>query len=77
LKIIFTATLNNKADIFTKNTTEEVFNTHAPNLVGPIPNKAEMCNLTSARYEDLVLENGHQDWIVDYKKKKKKSNIQI
>jgi hypothetical protein len=78
LKNIFTPTLNNTADIFTKNTTEVIFNTHAPNLVGPIPNKAEMCNFTSARYEDLVLENEHQDWIVvsKRKKKKKKSNIQ-
>jgi hypothetical protein len=57
LKIVFTPTINNTADIFTKNTTEEVFHTHATKLVGPIPNKAEMCNFTSARYEDLVLEN--------------------
>jgi hypothetical protein len=78
LKILFTTTLNNTADIFTKNTTEEVFHTHVPKLVGPIPNKAEMCNFTSARYEDLVLENEHQDWIVvsKRKKKKKKPNIQ-
>jgi hypothetical protein len=41
LKIIFTPTLNNTADIFNKNTTEDVFNTHAPKLVGPISNKAE------------------------------------
>jgi K+/H+ antiporter YhaU regulatory subunit KhtT len=78
LKIIFTPTLNNTADIFTKNPTEEVFNTHAPKLVGPIPNKTELCNFTSARYEDLVLENDDHDWIVvsKQKKKKKKPNIQ-
>jgi hypothetical protein len=77
LKIIFTTTLINPAYIFTKNSTEAVFNTHAPKLVGPIPNKSEMCNFTSARYEDMLLENEHQDWIVVSKqKKKKKSNIQ-
>jgi hypothetical protein len=63
LKIFFTPTLNNTADISTNNTTEEVFHTHAPKLVGPISNKPDMCNFTSARYEDLVLENEHQDWI--------------
>jgi hypothetical protein len=78
LKIIFTPTLNNTADIFTKNTSEEDFHTHAPKLVGPMPNKAEMCNFTSARYDDWVLENEHQYWIVVLKRKNKmkKSNIQ-
>jgi hypothetical protein len=33
LKIIFTPTLNNTADIFTNNTTEEMFQTHAVKLV--------------------------------------------
>jgi hypothetical protein len=77
LKIVITPTLNNTADIFTKNTTEEVFNTHAPKLVGPIPNKAEMCNFTSARYEDLVLENDDHDWIVVSKKKKKEKEPNV
>jgi hypothetical protein len=39
LKNVFTPTLNNTADIFTKKTTEAFFRTHAPKLVGPIPIK--------------------------------------
>jgi hypothetical protein len=71
LKIIFTPTLNNTADTFTKNTTEEIFQTHAVNLVNPIPNKAEMRHFTSANYEDLVLENEPNDWILVAKHKKR------
>jgi hypothetical protein len=41
-------------------------------LVGPIPNKTEMCNFTSARNEDLVLDNDQNDWIVSKEKKKSK-----
>jgi hypothetical protein len=50
LKRIFTPTLHNTADIFTKNTTEEIFQTHSVKLVKPIPNQAEMCHFTSANY---------------------------
>jgi hypothetical protein len=57
LKTIFTPTLNNTADIFTNNPTEEIFQTLAVKLDKPIPNKAEMCHFTSANYESLVLEN--------------------
>jgi hypothetical protein len=73
LKIIFTPTLHNIADIFAKNTTEEIFQTHAVKLVKPIPNQVEMCHFTSANYEDLVFENEQNDWIV-VDKRKQKSN---
>jgi hypothetical protein len=63
--------LNNTADIFTKNTTEEIFQTHAVKLVKVIPNIAEMCHFTSAICEDLVLENEQKDWIVVAKRKQK------
>jgi hypothetical protein len=56
--------LNNSADIFTKDTTEEILQTHSIKLVKPIPNKAEMCHFTSAGYEDLFLENEKNDLIV-------------
>jgi hypothetical protein len=56
--------LNNTADIFTKNTTEKIFQTHAVKFVKPIPNKAEMCHFNSANYEDSVLDNEQNDWIV-------------
>jgi hypothetical protein len=69
LKIIFTPTLHNTADIFTKNPKEEIFQTHAVKLVKPITNKAEMYHFTSANYEDLVLENKQNDWIVVAKRK--------
>jgi hypothetical protein len=72
LKIFFTITLNNTLDIFTKNPKEEIFQTHAVKLVKPISNKAEMCHFTSANYEDLVLENEQNDWIVVAKRKRKK-----
>jgi hypothetical protein len=61
--------LNNTADIFTKNPTEDIFQTPAVKLVKHIPNKAEMCHLTSANYEDLILENDQNDWIVVAKRK--------
>jgi hypothetical protein len=67
--IIFTPTLLNTADIFTKNPTEEIFQTHAVKLVKPIPNQAEMCHFTSANYDDLILENEQNDWIVVAKHK--------
>jgi hypothetical protein len=67
----FTLTLNNTADIFTKNTTEEIFQTHAVKLVKPIRDKAKMCHFTSSNYEDLVLENEQNDWIVVAKRKTK------
>jgi hypothetical protein len=70
-KIIFTPTLNNAADIFTLNTTEENFQNHAVKLVEPIPIKEEMCQFTSANYEELVLENEQNDWIVVAKPKQK------
>jgi hypothetical protein len=41
-------------------------------LVGPIPNKAEMCNFTSAQYEDLVLDND-QNYCIYVSKKKMKT----
>jgi hypothetical protein len=63
LKIIFTPTLHNTADIFTKNTTEEIFQTHSVILVKPIPNQIEMGHFTSANYEDLVIKNEQNDWI--------------
>jgi hypothetical protein len=57
LKIIFTPTLNNTADIFTNNPTGDIIQTHAVKLVKPIPNKDEMFHFTSTNYEDLFLEN--------------------
>jgi hypothetical protein len=77
LKNIFTPTLNNIADTFTKNTTEEIFQTHAVNLVKSIPNKDEMCHCTSANYEDLVLENEQNDGIVDAKRKQKRRQTKM
>jgi hypothetical protein len=68
---IFRPTLNNTAAIFAKNSTEEIFQTHAVKLVKPTPNKAYMCHFTSANYEDLVLENEQNDWIVVAKRKQK------
>jgi hypothetical protein len=55
----------------TKNTTEDIFQTHAVKLVKPFPNKADMCHFTSENYEDLVLENDQNDWIVVAKCKQK------
>jgi hypothetical protein len=66
---IFTPTLNNTADTFTKILTEEIFQTHAVKLVNP--NKAEMCHFTSANYGDWFLENEKNDWIVVAKRKQK------
>jgi hypothetical protein len=40
-------------------------------LVKPIPNKAEICHFTSANYEDLILENEQNDWVVVAKRKQK------
>jgi hypothetical protein len=37
LKIIFTPNLHNTADIFTKNASEEIFQTHAVKLVNLFP----------------------------------------
>jgi hypothetical protein len=71
LKIICTPTLHKTADISTKNTTEEIFKTHAVILVKPIPNQVEICHFTSANYEDLVFENEQNDWIVVAKHKQK------
>jgi hypothetical protein len=50
LKSIFTPTLNNTADIFTKNPTQEIFQTHAAKMVKPIPKQDEMRHFTSANY---------------------------
>jgi hypothetical protein len=71
LKIIFKPTLSNTADIFTKNTTDEIFQTHAVKLVKPILNKAEMCLFISANHEDLVLEIEQNDWTVVVERKQK------
>jgi hypothetical protein len=71
LKIVFKPTLHNSADIFTKNTKEEIFQTYAVIWVKPIPNLFEMCHFTSAKYKDLVLENDQNDWIVVAKRKQK------
>jgi hypothetical protein len=71
LKLIFTPTLHNTADIFTTNPTEEIFQIHAVKLYKPIPNQAEMSHFTSATFEDLVLENEQNDWIVVAKRKQK------
>jgi hypothetical protein len=65
LNIIFTPNLNENSDIFTKHTNEYIFQTHAVKLIKPIPNTAEMCHFTSANYDDLVLENEKNDWIVN------------
>ena len=44
IKIIFVPTLENTADIFTKNPTEEIFATHATKLVKNVPNNGEKKN---------------------------------
>jgi hypothetical protein len=64
LRIIVIPTLHNTVDIFTKNTTEKIFQTHGVKLVKPIPNQIELCHFTSANYEDLVLEHEQNDRIV-------------
>jgi hypothetical protein len=76
LKIIFTPTLHNTADNFTKNTTEEIFQTHAVKLVKPIPNEVEMCHFTSANYEDLVLEKEQNYGIVVAKRKQNSKQVE-
>jgi hypothetical protein len=53
------------------NPTEDIFQTHAVKFVKPFPNRAEMFHFTSAKYEDLVLENEQNDWIVFAKRKQK------
>jgi hypothetical protein len=53
------------------NTSEEIFKKHSVKLVKPIPNQAEMCNFTSAGYEDILLVNEQNDCIVVAKRKSK------
>jgi hypothetical protein len=77
LKIILTPTLNNKAAIYTKNSSEEIFQTHVI-LVKPISNKTEICNIMKARYEDLVLENDKNYRLaVPNRKKRNKINRRL
>jgi predicted neuraminidase len=57
LKIIFTPTLENTADIFTKNPTEEIFQKHAVKLVRTIPKGTEMCNVTTFPSQDIIFES--------------------
>jgi hypothetical protein len=75
LKIIFTPTLNNTADIFTKNPTEETFNTHSIKLVKFIPKQREMCNFISFPNEAMIHETQKSEWIKVIKRKKKERLI--
>jgi hypothetical protein len=76
LKILSTPTLNNTADSFTKNTTEEIFQTLAVKLVKPIPNKAEMCHFTSAnmRIWFLRMSNMIGLWLLNTNKRVSRLN---
>jgi hypothetical protein len=60
LKIIFTPTLT--ADIFTKNPTEEIFNTHSVKLVKTIPKQREMCNFIIFPNEPMIPEPKKNEW---------------
>jgi hypothetical protein len=71
LKIIITPTLKNTADIFTKNPTEEIFNTHLVKLVRTIPKQREMCNFITFPNEAMIYEPQKNDLIKVIKRKKK------
>jgi hypothetical protein len=75
LKIIFTPTLNNTADIFTKNPTEEIFNTHSVKLVKTIPKKREMCNFITFPNKSMIPEHQKNEWIKVTGRKKKERLI--
>jgi hypothetical protein len=75
LKIIFTPTLKNTADIFTMNPTEEVFNTYSVKLVTSIPKPREMCNFISFLNEPMIPEPKKNEWIKVIKRKKKERHI--
>jgi hypothetical protein len=71
LKIVSTPTLNNTADIFTNNPTEEIFNTHSLKLVKSIPKQSGMCNFMSFPKEAMTHEPKKNAWIKVIKRKKK------
>jgi hypothetical protein len=71
LKIIFTPTLKNTADIFAKNPTEAIFNTHSVKLVKYIPKQREMCNFITFPNEPMLPEHQKNEWIKVIKHKKK------
>jgi hypothetical protein len=71
LKITITPTLNKSADIFTKNTTEEIVSTHSVKLVKPTPKQGEMYNIICFPNESMIPEPTSNEWIKVMKRKKK------
>jgi hypothetical protein len=59
LKIIFTPTLENTADIFTKNPTGEIFQKHAVKLVKTI-NWYVPC----PQSQDIIFESQQNEWVM-------------
>jgi hypothetical protein len=55
--IIFTPPLEDTADMFTNNPTEETFTKHADNLNKTIPKGTEMCNGTTFPNQDIIFES--------------------
>jgi hypothetical protein len=55
--------LENTADIFTKNPTEEIFQKHAVKLVKTIPKGTEMCSFTTFSSQDIIFETQQDEWI--------------
>jgi hypothetical protein len=70
---MFTPTLENTADIFTKNPTEERFQKHAVKLVKTIPKGNEMCNVTSFPSQDMLFESQQNEWIKVMRRNKMKA----
>jgi hypothetical protein len=57
LKIIITPTLENTADMLTKNPTEEIFQKDAVELVKTLPKGTEMCNVNTFPNQDIIFES--------------------
>jgi hypothetical protein len=73
LKIVFTPSLENTADISSKNPTEEIFQKHAVNLVKTIPKRTEMCIVTTFPSQDIIFEYQQNEWIKVMRKYKMKA----
>jgi hypothetical protein len=69
--------LENTADIFTKNTTEAIFQKHAVKLVNTIPEGTEMCNVTTFPSQDIFFESQQNEWIKVMRRNKMKAKGRV